>query len=282
MNGAYVLNNEMTNCGGYATFYCAYATGAIASGNLVESCGSGFAGIDERDFGNVITGNTIRSCVGLGGLAIDAFSGAGTGLVGTRLVITNNIIVDSVVSINQAETVFSGNHIDLLTVNPGDMVKFGTSALRCVIEGNILTSYLPAGSVGFFLQGCHDSRLIGNICRGVRTGASVRGVQRLVAVGNAWSGMTTAVWRFESSGSTDCVIRAEQNNVFDAPVLESIAATRLVYEGLGTNGTSDPASTGDWNGITGRRYDGQMVRWNSGSGERISIFYSGVGWTALN
>jgi hypothetical protein len=57
---------------------------------------------------------------------------------------------------------------------------------------------------------------------------------------------------------------------------------RLLYEGLGDNDTNDPASAGDWNAATGKRHNGTLVRWNSGGGEKISVFYNGVGWTALN
>lgn len=52
---------------------------------------------------------------------------------------------------------------------------------------------------------------------------------------------------------------------------------------FGTNGASDPASGGPWNtAASSTSSNGMMVRWDSGGGEKVSVYWHGVGWTVLN
>lgn len=276
LEGGFVLGNEITSCAGFAYFYCAYCTGTIAANNIVDSCGSGFAGIDQRDYGNIISNNVIKNCTTL---AIDATSSGGDG-TGGLLVITGNNIVGRGISVNQPDCVIANNVINF-GAQASEAIRLNSAADRCVVSGNIVTSTAAGGSIGVFIDQADDVRLTNNLIRGFQKAASIRGVNRLVAIGNAIVSPTSTGWVFETSTSTDCIIKNERNT-FSTPVTETVAATRLVYEGIGTNGATDPASSGAWNGITGVRYNGQLVRWNSGGGEKISIFYNGVGWTTLN
>lgn len=280
MNGAFVQNNEITSCAGYAMFYCAYATYTVATGNLVENCGSGFAGVDYRDYGNVIASNVIK---GTTTTAIDAYS-SGTDGTGGKLVITGNYILlgatGSGIRIDQPDCTISGNVIEMIA-GDSECIRLQTNADRGLVIGNQLLGASAAGSTGLYLDLCDDVRVIGNTIKNMQKAASLRGLNRLVALGNAIISPTSTCWRFESSASTDCVIR-DDKTTFATPVTEDVATVRLVYGQIGTNGSNDPASAGDWNAASGRRFDGQMVRWNSGGGEKVSIFYNGVGWTALN
>lgn len=276
MNGGWVQNNEITSCGGYAFFYCAYVTNTIASGNLIELCNYGFAGIDFRDTENVIANNTFKSCT------LWAIEGSdASGGTGGRCVIVGNIIQGGRgILWGHADTVFSGNIIDI-GASGSEGISLTTTADRCNITGNHLRGG-SAGSTLLFLDGCDDVRVVGNAFRQGIKACSVRGCLRLVAIGNSFSFMTTNVgWSFQVSASTDCVIKDERS-IQATAIFEEFAAVRLVYEGLGSNGATDPAASGQWFGITGVRFNGQMVRWNSGGGEKISIFYNGVGWTTLN
>jgi hypothetical protein len=135
--------------------------------------------------------------------------------------------------------------------------------------------------MGLLIDQADDVRIAGGEIKGFSKAASIRGVARMIANGVAIISPTSTAWNFEVLTSTDCII-ANDRTTFATPVTEGVAATRLVFGGVGTNGANDPASAGDWNGISGRRFDGQMVRWNSGGGEKVSVFYNGVGWTVLN
>lgn len=275
ISGGFILNNEITNCGWYGYFYCAFCTNTVAIGNIVEGCSRGFAGIDYRDYGNVIANNIIK---GATSWAIEGSSSDGTG---GKCVIANNIIETTGgggIYWAQPDGIITGNHV---TMAVGEGIRLNTNADRSLVQGNVIVGSGAGGSMGLYIDGADDVRVIGNILKGMQNAATIRGVNRLVAIGNHLSGFTARAWYFQVSTSTDCVIKDERNT-FATPVTEEVAATRLVYEGIGTNGTADPASSGSWNGITGRRYDGQMVRWDSGAGEKISIFYNGVGWTTLN
>lgn len=285
LDGGWVIDNEITSPGWYGYFYCAFCTNTVARGNLIKDCGSGFAGIDDRDSGNVIADNVI---VGWTSYAIEAgTTGAAGATTPGRLSITGNVLVDTSTSsggiyLNQPLSTITGNAIDSGS-SGNQSIKLGSAALRCTISGNVVTGG-GAGSEFLRLDQCHDVRIIGNHFYTGVTGASVRGVNRMVAIGNHFETLTTNIaWNFQTSASTDCVIRDEQNNVTTPWTTSSSGSTvRLAYEGLGDNSTSDPASAGDWNGASGVRFNGQLVRWNSGGGEKVSIYNSGVGWTTLN
>lgn len=281
-DGAIVVNNVITGCGWYGYFYCAYATNGVASGNIIDQCGSGFAGGDDRDTGNVINGNIIKDCASWSISFSD--SGAG-GTLPFSLVISNNVIqlgtTGKGILIDTPNSVISGNHISSVSTCT-DFLKVTLNADRCNIVGNVITQTTGAsGSRGIDLQTVDDVRLTGNQIRGVQNGVSIIACARLVAVGNSVSGTTARDWQFQTTTSTDCRLSDNQGTravAYD----EDVAPVRLVYNGLGSNGSADPASSGDWFAVTGKRWNGSMVRWNSGGGEKVSIYFMGVGWTALN
>jgi hypothetical protein len=282
INGGFIINNEITSCAWFGMFYCAFTTYTIAQGNYIENCLTGFGGIDYRDYGNVISGNTIRGTTNAG---IDAYTSGADG-TGGRLAITGNVINPASgtgITLEHPDCTITGNTIELPNVSGAMGIQLRATADRTIIQGNTITAAAAgSGSHGIqLIANCDDVRIIGNVIKGMQNGINSQGVSRLIGIGNHLSGFTARAWWFSSATSTDCVIRDERNT-FSTPVSEDSAPTRLVYEGLGDNGTADPASSGSWNGISGRRYNGTLVRWNSGDGEKVSIFNNGVGWTTLN
>lgn len=285
IRGGYILDNDIADCiAGYGYFYCAFCTETVAANNRIENCLRGFAGIDERDYDNVIIGNIVKNSLSLG-YALEA-SGLATG--GRLVIVGNQFICDATaaaedktarVYISLPDCVFEGNIINM-SARVGEALRIGDNATRIIVGGNKIRSTGGGGTTGLRIDAVSDARFIHNSIGSFSVAASIRGATRLIAEGNQMTSTSTC-WTFESSTSTDCIIRGERT-IVATPVTESVAATRLVYEGIGTNGANDPASAGDWNGISGRRFDGQLVRWDSGGGEKISIFYNGVGWTTLN
>ena len=282
MDGAWVLDNEIKSCGWYAVFYCAYACNSIARGNRVEACGSGFAGIDSRDTGNIIANNEIIDTVLW---AIEASDGASGGTLPFSLEIVGNIITSTVASkgmlIGCPNTNVVGNTITNVA-SMTDFVKITADGDRANLDGNIITQATAAsGGMGISLIGCDDVRITGGIIRGVQNGVAVNGCARMVATGVAIVSTTARDWWFATAASTDCRIDGHQGTRavgYD----EDLAPVRLVFNGLGDNTTFDPASGGGFNAVTGKRWNGTMVRWNSGGGEKVSIYFMGVGWTVLN
>lgn len=281
-DGAIVTGNVITGCGWYGYFYCAYATNGIASGNIIDQCGSGFAGGDNRDTGNVITGNVIKDCTSW---AVSFSDGAAGGTLPFQITIANNIIQASGAGkgllIDCPDAVISGNRIALGTGSV-DFCKITLNADRCNITGNVITQATGAsGSRGIELTAVDDVRVVGNQIRGMQNAIAINGCARAVISANGITGTTARDIQLHTAASTDCRIDDHQGTravAYD----EDVAPVRLTYNGLGSNGSADPASSGDWNAVTGKRWNGSMVRWNSGGGEKVSIFFQGVGWTALN
>jgi hypothetical protein len=78
-----------------------------------------------------------------------------------------------------------------------------------------------------------------------------------------------------TGGGTDCVLRLHPTS---GSFTGSSAQTRAIVNGLGDNGATDPATGGSWNSISGRQWDGALVRW--GTPSSYSLFSNGT-WTTL-
>lgn len=280
LNGGTISHNEITDCPtGYGYFYCAYVTGTTAIGNTLERCGMGFAGLDDRDYDNVISANWVKNTLAAGS--------ALSSTTAPRLTITGNLFTNddptsytARVSLGGPDCVFAGNIINM-GPKTGNALTLSADADRNIVSNNkIMGTSGAGGTTGVEISG-EDVVFSNNHISTFSKAASIRGANRLNAVGNTWTAITSTGWVFESTLSSDVRITNDSHSLA-APVTETLAPTRLVYNGTGTNGTADPAVSGNWNGITGRRYDGQLVRWNSGGGEKVSVYYTGVGWTALN
>lgn len=278
--GAIVEHNTITGCAWYGYFYCAYATDGTATGNIVSGCGRGFAGGDDRDTGNTIVGNVITGCASW---AIE-FSGGGVGTHVSSLTITGNHIDCSGgagLQIGVSGAVVTGNTI-VSTSGTTEFCQVTSTGDGVVISGNNITQVTAAsGSRGINLLSCDEPTVTGNLFRGMQNAIVLAGVTRGALSGNVFTGVTArAIW-LAGTTSTDCVLTGNRSSI--TLVTEDVAPTRMLIDGLGTNGATDPAASGNWYSASPpQRWQGALVRWNSGGGEKVSIYNHGVGWTVLN
>jgi hypothetical protein len=227
--GTLVQGNTLTNLAGFAMFYCAYATESRAIGNYVANCLSGFAGIDFRDYANVIANNTIRACTNH---SIDLATSGSDG-TGGRCTISGNVIIGRAIYIDQPDCTIIGNTIE--SALSTSSIKVASGADRTTIQGNVITSLGGGGSVNVEFVGDDDCRLVGNIIKGSSKGIDFQGCSRLLASGNTLSGMTSTWWVFDGTASTNIVI---VNNLETAasPVTRTIEPINLRYQrGFPTN-----------------------------------------------
>src|SRR5574343_531159 len=270
--GAIVEHNTITNCAWDGSFYCASATDGTATGNVISGCGRGFAGGDDRDTGNTIAGNVITGCTSW---AIE-FSGGGVGTHVSSLTITGNHIDCSGAGaagllIGVLGAVVTGNTI-VSTGGTTEFCQVTSTGDGVVISGNNITQTTAAsGSRGINLMSCDEPTVTGNLFRGMQNAIALSGVTRGAFSGNVFTGVTArAIW-LAGTASTDCVLTANRSSI--TMVTEDVAPTRMLIDGLGTNGATDPASSGNWYSASPpQRWQGALVRWNSGGGEKVSIY----------
>jgi hypothetical protein len=273
MDGAFVINNRIENCGGFAEFYCANVCYTLSSGNIVRNCGSGFAGIDFRDFGNIVSGNDIRGCTTW---SIDTSSSGADG-TGGRLSIVNNIMEGVGMSLAQPDCTVMGNTFYLTNSKTG--ILLSAFADRDLIIGNVFFT-LGAGLGIQSSGGADDLRVIGNNFNGFSQLGSFGGCSRLLLSENVNSGITGFTWLFEGAACTNVIIRDEWYNT-TTPVYESTPIVRLLFNSLGENSTTNPAVGGQWN-VTGRMYDGAIVHWTDDIGNSQYSLFRTNGWTQLS
>lgn len=263
MEGAIAIGNVITNCGGSAVHYSAYVQNTICMGNIISACLNGFGELDERDIGNVIIGNTVKACTAWG-----LTSNSTGGTTGGMWIISSNRFSDCPsggMLIAIPENTITGNVIRMGTTG-NQAIKLTTLADRNLISNNVIEGG-GGGSAGIFLENCDDLRILGNNIRGTSVGMDLRGCSNVVVAQNIASGLTNNIAvSFQVTTSTDVIL---QDNHFavSTPISESVAATRLVQNGMGNNGSTDPAVGGAWNTVpSGTRYNGRMVRWDNGAG----------------
>lgn len=262
MEGAIVQNNIITNCGNTGVHYSAYAQNTICMGNIISACKNGIGELDERDIGNIIVGNTIKSSVNWG-----ITSNSSGGVTGGFWVIEGNRISDCPsggMLIAIPDNIINGNIIKHGTGGGNPGISLTTLADRNIISNNIIEG--GSSATGIFIDSCDDLRILGNNIRSVAMGMDIRGATNLIISNNTIIGSTTATVRFQVAASTDIILN---NNNFpgSTPISQIVAVVRLVQNGMGTNGSTDPASGGDWNTVpAGTRFNGRMVRWDNGSG----------------
>lgn len=276
MDGAFVLNNDIQNCGGFAEFYCAFVTYTTSMGNLIDSCNYGFAGIDQRDYGNIISGNALRNCTNYG---IDLSSSGADGTGGKCTISGNSILGFFGIVIDQPDCVISDNVIQSAPSYNGIEIK--SNADRTALLGNVLFSPGGGGSTGIQLVNADDCRLIGNTINGYQSLINIQGASRLSASANTLRNSLSTYWNFNGAASTNIVIKNEVN-IAANPVTESTVPVRLVYEGYGDNGGADPATSGNWNGVTDKMFNGTFARWTNSVSTNLSVFVDGRWFRLLN
>lgn len=281
MDGAFVLNNDIKSCAGFAHFYCAFVTYTISSGNIIDSCGSGFAGIDHRDYNNIISGNIIKNS---GATAID-LSSSGSDGTGGRCTITGNAMYGGVgrgIFCAQPDCAISGNTIAGSNTLVG--IELSANADRTTISGNTLVSLSgSSGSIGIKMVDADDCRLVANNIRGFQSLVNVQGSSRLVADANALTASTSTYWNFNGAASTNIWIRGNATTTAN-PITQSTAIVRLVDNGMGDNSGNDPASAGDWSVGTNKTFLGTFVTWTNTTSTNLSVFafpWGAGGWRKL-
>lgn len=293
-DGAYIVNNEMTDIGGRALFYCAYATNSVATGNIVTNFAEGFSLGDQRDTGAIIADNI--------------FIGGARASVGATLYCIEP----------GPEAIVTGNR--MLGVRGG--IRLPQGSADCIVDGNYvhLTGTRECITI---LSGCHRSKVTNNTFSGTAATGSV-----MVAVGGSTAGVTDLLfegntteggyynWQLDggTGGITRCTIRnspvISAAGNYQAGIrlsgllvdldldttgwscngtvvgeVSSPTLTRFLLNGVGTNGADDPATGGTWNAVNpatsaNQRFEGVVVHWNDGT-DHYSKYKHGTGWIEL-
>lgn len=82
-----------------------------------------------------------------------------------------------------------------------------------------------------------------------------------------------------NDSSVSANVISYNDNVAGSAAAGEAAQVRLLVNGVGDNGSDDPATAGEWNAATDR-YDRSIVSWHDGD-PHISQFVYGVGWIEL-
>lgn len=284
-DGAIVTGNEIrdiSNTLGMALFFCAYSTNATIDGNLVANCTRGFDGGDNRDTGNIISNNVFQ-----GGTNSTQAAGALHAITaGGQSVITGNQILDWAggirISADCTDCIVANNFVRIVGAREGLSVLAGAD--RCLVTGNTFTGG-STGSRPVSIVSADDCTFTDNITFDSYQGWVIQGCSRLRIVASPIVSATVATgFTFNSTASTDVEIDVRGTVQASAVITETTAVTRLVVNGVGTNGSTDPASGGDWNlnpaTAANRKWHGVEVHWDDGT-DHVSKYQHGVGWIEL-
>lgn len=284
-DGAIVTGNEIrdiSNTLGMALFFCAYSTNATIDGNLVSNCTRGFDGGDNRDTGNIISNNVFQ-----GGTNSTQAAGALYAITaGGQSVITGNQILDWAggirISADCTDCIVADNYVRI--VGAREALSILANADRCSVTGNTFTGG-TAGSKPVLIVSADDCHFVGNLTFGGYQGWVIQGCNRLRIIGSPIVSATVATgFTLNGTASTDVEIDVRGTVQASAVITETTAAARLVVNGVGTNGATDPASGGAWSlnpaTAANRKWHGVEVHWNDGS-DHVSKYQHGVGWIEL-
>jgi hypothetical protein len=258
----------------------------IAWNDLRNAGTHGIGSIDNRDINNELVGNVIvdavnwgidvpggddtiialnqlRGCAS-GGVRIGG-SGAGDGALRAR--VTNNVIDHSASGGNAVE-VKTGSHSSLVAFN--------------AISGGL------TGAKHIVVNASYRCKVIYNDCSSGYWATQFIDADEIVIRGNSFDTFTVSngILRFEATSTSDPIV---EDNTYAQTTMTPITSSgismtvRLVRNGMGDNGATDPDAGGDWNAIetgnSNQRHIGRLVRWNDGTA-RVS-FWNGTAWTRL-
>jgi polygalacturonase len=318
-SGARIALNWIEDCGDMAVFLCANAAHTVVSHNVIVNCLKGVAGGDGRDATvedgdgpatdstteanlrgdthTTITGNTFIG----GALNASALSTFAADL-GPRSVFVGNTIKDwngGVRLFNFArDCVVADNHIGLNAASGRSGIVVNQGAHRAKITNNVIVCPTNEGQTGAIAVGSGaapvNDVMIDNVSAfNVNIGLVLTDEVNRLRVTNLTlrSGIAAPVRIIGTT--TDCHLDLAGVFTTEAATLISYqdgvgaaAQVRLLVNGVGDNGTDNPATAGQWNGIgTGalaRRYDGVKVRWDNDGTRRLSMFdQPSGGWLVL-
>ncbi len=284
-DGAFVLENEISDISnglGMALFFCAYSCNAIIDGNHIINCAQGVAGGDNRDSGNTISNNTF-----IGGVNGSGSSGLYAIDTGPQSIVIGNQIINMAGGIRltngAVDCVVTGNYVKISAAREALTILSGCH--RSTVTGNTFTGGTP-GSTPVQIQSSNDCIFTGNITYGSYRGWSIRGCTRLRIVASPILSATVETgFRFDSTTSTDVEIDTHGTTQGSNVVSQTVTPVRLVINNVGNNGSTNPATGGDWNinpsTASNEKWQGVQVYWNDGTAH-LSQYQHGVGWLNIN
>ncbi len=267
LDGGRIAFNIIDGCPNEGVHYSNTIENTLVSGNTIRNCALGVASLDGLSPFNTIFGNTITG--GATGIEVGAARNCTIALNILRNQTSRGILISF-----GTQNIIVGNIIDVL--NNGIELTQGTH--RNTITGNILRGG-NVGGAGVSVDRCNDTQIDGNSFDTSYRGLYLYGSNDLVVRGNTFANIATSPIFFE--GGQACVDPVLEDNHLGGGTIANLGTwtTRAVVNGMGDNGASNPASAGDWNGVTGSKHTGRIVRWSDGT-EHFSVFVSGVGWIA--
>lgn len=271
IQGGMVISNIILNCGNMGHFFCAYATRAIYANNIIRDCAQGLALGDDRDFGNIIIGNTIENTTFWG---IEA---------GKESVIIGNTIRNSIAGIKlfpgAKNSIINDNWVEVYGTY--EALRISSGCDQTIISGN----YFKGGSSGSYIAAITGSEKItfnNNVCTDCYRGVSLNSVTYFKALNNRIDNLTVGYsWMFSGINSD---VDVDINNK-NAGLFSGALPIRLSINGVGNNGAVNPKFSGEWYvpnqaDIDKSYLSGKRVTWNDGT-QHISEFIYLVGWVDL-
>ena len=270
------LNEVSDSSNGYCVFFCSAVTHAQIRGNYFTNSKIGIAGIDERDNWNMVIKNFFINC--------PAIRTAGTSTDPYGLLIEGNTLYnDSDCPVPNPEMGFGLNGVQVMG-NRFHNAILTVSGDSCKISDNTFTHDFDNSPIGFEVTvtiSGDDCTFSDNSIDGAVTAVSVQEAHHLQSRGNTIINSIINDLAFSYFESQDVTVDGNYpiSYVSDGAFIGS--TTRLLHNGFGDNGTDDPAVAGDWNAISGTKWNGTLVKWTDGGALTISTFVQGIGWTEL-
>jgi hypothetical protein len=300
ISGGHLSNSTVEDCLNMAVFLCAHAQHSVITGNTFRNCGQGVAGADARladdnviadaqpvyeilgDVGTVVTGNVF-----VGGPLNDIATGQAAIFLGPRSVASGNVIDGwngGIILVRGAvDCAVTGNHISLSPTYSGALgVLVRRGAHRATVTGNTIVGgslnediAIAKNDSGIMVDQCNDVLVANNTIRSTSEGiVQVDAGTGHRYLGNKLSDIQSAHGCMRLLGTlTDSEIDTRGFDLTTSAVPNAIsyhegagaaAQVRLIINGTGDNGTSDPAVAGHWNTVNDRHH-GIVVRWLNGS-----------------
>jgi hypothetical protein len=226
------------------------AQGTAVGNNIINW--NGGIGTTTNAVDCTITGNTIT-------LAPNYSSSAGIGIsAGShRAKIVGNTIRGGGRAVTATVKQDTG-----ISVDSSDFVSIGYNSII-----DTMTGYSFAGSMSN-LQIAHN------------TANMIQDTWGVIRIYGTLTDSNLDVTGISLEDSESSAIISYNDNVAGSAMLGEAAQVRLLVNNIGVNDADDPSTAGDWNAISGQRYDGILVYWNDGSAH-VSQYVYGVGWLDL-
>lgn len=315
IRGIKVVNNSISDIGHMALFLCANAQNVVFSNNVITNCTQGVGGADTRqpdgssvdsstpydsikgDIAVCVSGNTF-----IGGTKSDSTTAVPAITLAAQSVAVGNTIQywNGGIQITQSsvDCVIHGNTISFSpTVASRSGIEVQLGADRCIISDNVIrgggfSSGGTKNEVGLNIESANDCIVSGNVFVAVDTAASLSGsINNLSFIDSKFIDIRNGYGAIRIYGAlTDSNIDLSGFNSGSGltPAAYSFhdglgyaAQTRLRFNGVGNNGSTNPAVGGAWHSSeVNKLYSGVIVHWNDGV-EHVSMLV-GSTWVELS